>query len=115
MLQPIYRGKTYKFELEIKVNGIVADVSPDTVTLRLDTKTGVATPIIEVNANIGLGSASFELTPEQTALLVEQNYIVQVEWIVGYTAFLPPGNIVYTAYRKFIVLDEKVKIKPVIE
>jgi hypothetical protein len=104
-MKSIYKKKTYQFNLEISINNIPVDISNDTVICYVNKTFNADTPLITEEANLTAGAsgvASFEFTPSQTDMPAG-NYIIQAFW-------KPFGTT-----REFPVLDEVIKIKPVIK
>ena len=106
MLNPIFKNKSYQFDITIKVNGIPTDITADAVTVMIDKSVNVDTPKLLKNADVSGGTeglAVFEFTPAETTVLESGNNIIQIVWeLVG-------------GERKFIVYDDQIKIKPVIK
>lgn len=106
-MKPIYKGKTYQFKLEIKINNIPVDISNDTVTVYINKTYNAATPLITANADLTEGAsgiADFEFTPAQTnGLAASISYHIQAFW-------KPFGTT-----REFAVLDDSIQVRPVIK
>ena len=104
-MEPIYKKKTYQFNLEIRINNIPVDISNDEVTVYLNKTYNAATPLITAEADLTAGAsgiASFEFTTTQTDIAAG-NYFMQGFW-------KPFGTT-----REFTVLDESIKVKVVIK
>lgn len=103
-MNPIYKKTTYQFDITVKVNDQVVDISNDSVVAYIDKVFNKQTPALTVEANLtnGInGIASFELTPSQTDVDTG-TYHVQIFWV-------PFGTT-----RRFPVFDDKVNVKPTV-
>lgn len=103
MLEPIYRNRTYEFEFPISVNGNEVDVSNDEVYFSMDENFGVDAPVIRKAMDVSSGRSKLELAPTETVSLALKEFKVQINWI-------PFGST-----KNYPVLDEKVRVLPVIK
>lgn len=104
-MEPIYKKKTYQFNLEILLNKIPVNILNDSVTVYLNKTYNDDTPLITAEADLTAGAsgiAAFELSTTDTDIPTG-NYYLQAFW-------KPFGTT-----REFLVLDEAVKVKAVIK
>ena len=96
------RGTTKKFTVTLSVDGVVQDITLDTVTVTLKKDTVDASTVIEKNADVAIsgaaGKAIFELTTTETNI-AERRYVIDVLWV------LANGD-------KYVVYDAEIEVLP---
>ena len=103
-MEPIYKGKTYLFDVAVTVSDVAVDITGDSLICYLSKGLNDSTPAIVVDGELSdptNGIGSFELENEDTDLPVGV-YHCQVDWILA-------GG------RIFTVVDEDAEIKAVIK
>lgn len=102
----IYRGRTFQFDFIIKVNGVPASITDDTVIIQINKTINSEIPAVEKEGNIDSetnGLVHFELTPEETSKLLAGIHLIQIVWHLN------------ESDRVFTVFDDKFTVKSVIK
>lgn len=105
MLIDFYQGETKKFEVQIKKNDVIQDISDDEVWFYMKSKITDTDYIMSQSADLTSGSngvASFELTPTMTDLAAGI-YPYEISWIVS------------GSDREYVLDSTTVKIKQRVE
>lgn len=102
-ISDFYPGTTKRFTVTILLNGVMADISLDTVIWRIKTAKddtdaeAVLSKVADVS-NGANGIAIFELTPAETGAITAGHYYTDITWITA-------------AGAEYVIYDSMLRIK----